>query len=119
MIVDAGLNAIRNLMASGAIGTAPTHIELGSQAYTPLASEGSLTGSFFRATFTSNTVANKTNKYEYLLPSTEANGTTLRGMAIFNAAESGDMFATSQFTALSKDATIEVQFNVDFKYVDS
>jgi len=118
MFVDTGLNGIRNLMSSGG-GTPPTHLELGSSSLISISSsDTALAGSFYRKAWTLNTVSDKANEYECLFTSIEANQ-IMGAIGVFNASSGGTLFSENVFTALTKDASMEVQFDVKFRYADS
>jgi hypothetical protein len=117
IMVNKGLNAIRNLMSSGTASadTAPTIGVVGSHSFTPAASDTSLTGSYFGDDFDVNTVSDKANEYELLLAANEGNA-TIHSIGIFN--DGGDLFAEDTFTSITKTGSMEVQFDIKVTYAD-
>jgi len=122
VVVDRGLNSIRNLMASGTgdSNTAPTIGVVGSiaspgSAFTPLAGDTSLTGSYFGDTFDTNTVSNVQNNYELVLAVSEGAG-VIQSIGIFN--EGNEMFAEDTFTSFNKTGSMEIQFDINLTYAD-
>jgi len=122
VFTNRGLSVMVNFLSSGTGSTAtrPTHLEIGSHTITPSATDTALTGSFYRLAWTANSVTNPTkNKYEALVTSAEANGETMKAIGVFNASSGGDLFAEQVFTAITKDATKDIQFNVEFVHADA
>lgn len=122
IVVDRGLNSIRNLMSSGTgdADTAPTIGVVGSiaspgSAFTPLASDTSLTGSYYGDTFDVNTVSDKQNNYELLLSVSQGNA-QLQSIGIFNTG--GELFAEDTFTSFNKTGSMEIQFDINLTYAD-
>jgi len=121
MMVNSGLNEIRNLMSSGA-GAPPTIGVVGSQTtsaggvFTPSASDTTLTGSYYGNIFDSNTVSNKQNNYELVLAANEGNGANIRSIGIFNT--DGDLFAEDTFIGIQKTGSMELQFDINITYAD-
>ena len=117
LVVDRGLNSIRNLMSSGTgdADTAPTVGVVGSHAFTPAAGDTSLVGSYFGNTFDTNTVANKQNQYSLVLATSEGNG-TIKSVGIFNNGD--ELFAEDTFTSFNKTGSMEIQFDINLTYAD-
>lgn len=115
MMVNNGLNQVRNLMSSGT-GLRPTIGVVGSFSFTPAASDSALTGSYFGDNFDSNTVTDKTNNYEFLVVATEANNATIYSAGIYNT--NSVLFAEDTFVSLQKTGSMEVQFDINITYVN-
>lgn len=115
LVVDTGLNEVRNLMSSGTGGTdtPPTIGVVGSHAFTPGAGDTTLVGSFFGDSFDVNTVANKTNQYELLIVANEGNG-VIRSVGTFNS--DSNLFTESTFTSITKTGSMEVQMDINIAY---
>lgn len=119
IMVNAGLNEIRNLMSSGTGGTdaPPTIGVIGSHSFTPSASDTSLTGSYFGDSFDVNTVSDKKNQYELVIATNEGNNNDIHSIGIFNSA--GDLFAEDTFTSFAKTGSAEIQFDINISYADA
>ena len=112
MIVNSGLDLIRDLMADPT-KTPPSHIAVGTGTTTEVAGDTTLESEVERITLTATTKSGY-GILEYVgeLLSTEANGNSLSEMGILNAAADGDMLLRKTHAAYSKTSNFSVKYVV-------
>lgn len=110
LVVNAGLNLIRDLLDGDAVAGL-THLAVGTGTTAVSASQTALTTEVFRAAVTSRTSNAQQLVVSYYLPSGSANGNTLAEAGLFNAAAAGTMFARVKLAStIVKTASIAVTF---------
>lgn len=112
MIVNAGLNLMRDLMADP-LKEPPSHVAVGTGTTTEVAGDTTLESEVKRITLTATTKSGY-GILEYVseLSSTEANGNSLSEMGVLNAAAAGDMLLRKTHAAFSKTSNFSVKYVV-------
>lgn len=105
-IVDTGLNLVRDLIAGG--NTPVTEIAVGTDGTAPTNSDTTLTAEVFRSPITRRIPTDKKITLQLFIPTTSANGNTLREAGIFNAATAGDMLSRVTYADIVKTSAITV-----------
>lgn len=88
--------------------TAPTHMAWGDSSTAASATDTSLASEIERNELTSERNA-RTVEYISTLNTTEANGSTIQEVGMFNAATNGTIFSRSIISPISKNSTFEIQ----------
>lgn len=110
LVVNAGLNLIRDLLDGDAVAGL-THFAVGTGTTAVSASQTALTTQVFRDAVTSRTSNAQQLVITYYLASGSANGNTLAEAGLFNAASGGTMFARVKLAStIVKTASIAVTF---------
>lgn len=110
LVVNAGLNLIRDLLDGDAVAGI-THFAVGTGAAAVAAGDTTLSTEVFRAAVTSRTSNAQQLVVSYYLASGSANGNTLTNAGLFNSASSGTMFARVKFaSSVVKTSSIAVTF---------
>jgi hypothetical protein len=108
MVVDAGLNLIRDLLD----GDAPaglTYMAVGTGSTAAAAGDTTLGTEVFRGAVSQRVSTAKTLTVKWFVGSTQANGSTLTEAGIFNASSGGTMFARAVLaTPIAKSSAITV-----------
>src|SRR6185436_9816512 len=108
LVVDAGMNFIRDLLNSGG-ANGITHFGYGTSSTAVSASDTALITQVARDVVTSKTTSSKTLVVTYFMTTTTANGNTLREIGLFNASSSGTMYARAVLaSAIVKTSSISV-----------
>ena len=109
LVVDAGLNLIRDLLDGDAVAGL-THMAVGTGTAAAAASDTALGTEVHRGAVTQRVSAAKQLVVKWFVNSTSANGSTLAEVGLFNAASGGTMFARAKLaTAITKSSAITVQ----------
>ena len=109
--MNAGLNVIRDWMV-GDSATAPVSIAIGTGSTSADVSQTALVGEVFKDAFDSTSKSDRLAKFEMVLSTIEATGSTVREIGMFNSTTgtSGTMFTRNTFAAVDKTSAIEIQF---------
>jgi hypothetical protein len=87
----------------------PTHFAVGTNSTAPNVTDSSLGAEDFRDAFDSQSRATTLVSFEGVILTTEATGSTLTEVGIFNSSSGGVMFSRNTFAALDKTDSIELQ----------
>ena len=111
VFTNSGLNIVRDWLV-GDSATAPISLAVGTGSTSADATQTELVGEVFRDGFDSTSKTDKIAKFDMVLLTTEATGSTVVEMGLFNDAAdtSGDMFTRNTFAAIDKTDQIEIQF---------
>lgn len=110
LVVNAGLNLIRDLLDGDAVAGI-THFAVGTGTTAVSATQTALVTQVLRDTVTSRTSNAQQLVVSYYLASGSANGNTLAEAGLFNAASGGTMFARVKLAStIVKTASIAVTF---------
>lgn len=109
LVVDSGLNLIRDLLDGDAVAGL-THMAVGTGTAAAAAGDTALGTEVHRGAVTQRVSAAKQLVVKWFVNSTSANGSTLAEVGLFNAASGGTMFARAKLaTAITKSSAITVQ----------
>ena len=112
MIVNSGLNLMRDLLAGDA-PTPPSHFAVGTSETAATAGDTTLGAEVERKVVTTKTISgNGILEYVGELLSTEANGNDLAEVGVLNAATAGDLLLRTTHTPYSKTADFSVKYVV-------
>jgi len=117
MIVDAWLNAVRDFIYGDAI-TAPTHIAVGTGTTAALASDTALETEILPDGANRNTITSRTKpsakqvRLQTSIAAGEANGNALTEVGALNAASAGTLMNRVVHSAINKDASFEVKYQI-------
>lgn len=123
MIVDTFLNLLRDAIYGDAV-TAPTHIAIGTGTTAALASDTALETEMYPDGANRSAISSKTKptskkvRLQMLVGSGEANGSDLTEMGALNAATGGTLTNRIVHTAISKDASFELKYQVQVTLSD-
>lgn len=123
MIVDAFLNLIRNAIYGDSV-TYPTHIAIGTGTTAAAASDTTLETEIQpdganRSAISSRTKpAAKKVRLQMLVGAGEANGEDLTEVGALNAATGGTLMNHIIHTAISKDASFELKYQIQIETSD-
>lgn len=111
LVVDAGLNLIRDRLA-GTSSAYVTHLAVGTNAAAVTALQTTLSTEVFRNVLTQTiTSSTKTVQFKLYLAANEANGNTLREIGLFTASTGGTMYARALLASpIVKNASTTVTF---------
>lgn len=110
LVVDAGLNLIRDRLA-GTSSAYATHLAVGTGSTAASASQTTLVTEVFRDVLTSTTTASKAVTLKYYLAAGSANGNTLREIGLFTASSGGTMIARALLaSSIVKTSSVTVTF---------
>lgn len=110
LVVDAGLNLIRDLLDGDAVAGL-THMAVGTGSTAAAAAQTALVAEVARGAVTQRISNAKQLIVRYFLPSTLGNGSTLAEVGILNAASTGTMFARAVLAStIAKTSSITVLF---------
>jgi hypothetical protein len=111
LVVDAGLNLIRDRLA-GTSSASVTHLAVGTNAAAVTALQTTLSTEVFRNVLTQTiTSSTKTVQFKLYLAANEANGNTLREIGLFTASTGGTMYARALLASpIVKNASTTVTF---------
>lgn len=111
LVVDAGLNLIRDRLA-GTSSAYVTHLAVGTNAAAVTALQTTLSTEVFRNVLTQTiTSTTKAVQFKLYLAANEANGNTLREIGLFTAATGGTMYARALLASpITKNASTTVTF---------
>lgn len=111
LVVDAGLNLIRDRLA-GTSSAYVTHLAVGTNAAAVTALQTTLSTEVFRNVLTQTiTSSTKTVQCKLYLAANEANGNTLREIGLFTASTGGTMYARALLASpIVKNASTTVTF---------
>jgi hypothetical protein len=95
-----------------------THIGIGTSGTAPLATDTALGNEVYRAVPTSQVDYSPTELgFKLFVSASQANGSTLREIGLFDASSGGNMMARStSFTPIAKNASITVTFTHIIRY---
>lgn len=112
LVVDAGLNLIRNLLA-GTSSLRPTHLAVGTSATAVSAAQTAMVAEVFRNNITEAIAStSKQVQFKYYLASGEANGSTIREIGLFSASSGGTMVARAVLVSpIVKNSSTTVTFS--------
>jgi len=113
MIVDAGLNVVRDWL-SGDSPTLWSHIALGDQVSptAPTPSDTALESEQYRDALTKSAPQSKKVEYSMTLTTAQGNGYTYTEVGAFNDPAAGTMFNRQTFTGVAKTASIEMRIKI-------
>ena len=112
MIVNAGLNLIRDFLAGDA-PTPPSHFAVGTSETAATSGDTTLGAEVERKVVTTKTISgNGILEYVGELLSTEANGNDLAEVGVLNAAAAGDLLLRITHAPYSKTADFSVKYVV-------
>jgi len=112
MIVNAGLNLMRDFLAGDA-PSPPSHFAVGTGTTAPAAGDITLETEVLRKTVTTKTLSgNGILEYAGELFSTDANGNSLSEVGVLNAASAGDLLLRNTHVPYSKTADFSVKYVV-------
>ena len=111
LVVDAGLNLIRDRLA-GTSSAYVTHLAVGTNAAAVTALQTTLSTEVFRNVLTQTiTSSTKTVQFKLYLAANEANGNTLREIGLFTASTGGTMYARALLASpIVKNSSTTVTF---------
>jgi tartrate dehydratase alpha subunit/fumarate hydratase class I-like protein len=110
LVVDAGLNLLRDFLDGDAPGP-PTHFAVGTGTTATAAAQTALVAETFRDTITQRIPTAKQEQYRYYLSSLNANGATLAEVGLFTASSGGTMFARAKLSStIAKTSSITATF---------
>lgn len=115
LVVDAGLNMIRDLLADEDVGFLQ-YFGVGTGSTAAAAGQTAMAAEVYRAQVTLFERTAKRLTVKFFLGSTAANGSSLREGAIFNAASAGTMFARFVHSAIAKTGSNTVTYIWDFDF---
>ena len=114
LVVTAGLNLIRDVLASTFLADGThgiTHFAVGTGTTTPAIGQTALTTEVTRETVTNMTKSSGTLVISYYMASGVGNGSTLAEVGLFNAASSGSMYARALVSpVISKTSLVTVTY---------
>lgn len=112
LVVDAGLNLIRNLLAQTSTANV-THFAVGTSATAVSAAQTTIVAEVFRDQITQYiATTNAAAQFKYYLASGDANGNTLREIGLFSAASGGTMMARAILASpIVKNSSTTVTFS--------
>lgn len=117
MIVDAFLNAIRNWAYGDSI-TAPTHIAIGTGTTAAAAGDTALETEVLPDGSNRNEITTRTKpltkkvRLQTIIAAGHANGSALTEVGALNAATGGTLTNRVVHTAINKDVTFEVKYQI-------
>ena len=117
MIVDAGLNAVRDFIYGDTI-SAPSHIAVGTGTTPALASDTTLETEIYPDGANRNLITSRTKpsakkvRLQTLITAGEANGNVLTEVGVVNAATGGTFTNRVVHTAIHKDASFELKVQI-------
>jgi hypothetical protein len=106
LVVDAGLNQLRDLL-DATIGSI-THFAVGTSATAPANGQTALVAEVYRNTVTQRVKASASVTQRCFVASSAANGNTLREAALLNAPSAGTMFSRVTHDDIVKTISITV-----------
>lgn len=107
-IILAGRNLVRDVLRGS--DPAPTHSAVGTNSTAVADSQTALLAEVHRNVITQRIADTSKLTWKFFLPSTAANGNTLREAGIFNAATAGAMLSRVTFAEIIKTTSISVTF---------
>jgi len=110
VITTAGIQEIIALLTG--TGTAFTHLAIGSGTTSASSGQTALVSEQRRDTFTSEVISTDRITWQYLLPSTDLNGTTFGEAGVFNAASAGTMLNRYTYPPFTKTSGIQALYTV-------
>lgn len=117
MIVDAFLNAIRNWIYGDSV-TAPTHIAIGTGTTAASAGDTALETEVLPDGSNRNEITTRTKpltkkvRLQTIIAAGHANGSALTEVGALNAATGGTLTNRVVHTAINKDVTFEVKYQI-------
>jgi len=106
LVVDAGLNQLRDLL--DATNTSITYFAVGTSSTAPANGQTALVAEVYRNTVTQRVKASAAMTQRCFVASTAANGNTLREAGLFNASAAGTMFSRVTHDDIIKTISITV-----------
>jgi len=107
-IILAGRNLVRDVLR-GAV-TEPTHAAVGTNATAVADGDTALVTEIHRNVLTQRLAGSSKVTWKFFLPSTVANGNTLKEAGIFNAVTAGIMLSRVTFADIIKTTSISITF---------
>jgi len=118
MIVDAWLNAVRNIVYGDSVD-APSHIALGTGTTAPAAGDTTLETESIRVAIDSRTKpADKRVRLQGTLSADQGNGVSYTENGALNAASGGTLMNRQTHTAISKTSAYELRIQIDTEMSD-
>jgi len=117
MIVDAGLNLIKDLV-SGDSTDNPSYGAVGADDTAPYASETTLVDEKVRKAITDYSSGNEETTFQVWIASTEGNGEDLEEVGLFNDVAAGDMVGRATFDTVTKTDVKEILIDYKVVYTD-
>lgn len=111
LIVDAGLNLVRDMILG--TGLTPSHIAIGLSATAPAAGDTTLGSEVFRGLITRRTANDKLANMQLFLDTTSGNGNTLKEAGIFTRSSGGTMLSRVTYPEIVKTSSLTVTFTWD------
>ncbi len=108
MVVDAGLNLIRDLLGNQGVNPL-SYFAYGTSNTAAASGQTALVAEYYRAAITQLTPSSLTLAVKHYLSSTQGNGSVIREVGIFNASSSGTMYSRAVLgTPVTKTGLITV-----------
>lgn len=116
LVVDAGLNLVRDLL--GGTGFRPSHVGVGTGATAPVAGDTSIQTEVFRGLVTRRDSLSKAIKYQFFLGTADANGNTLTEVGLLQTGFQNDapldpalLVARATYAGQAKTPGVEITYN--------
>ena len=119
MIVNGGRDRIAALFAQQST-TFPTHLEVGTGTTAPTGTDTTLETAVLRNAVVSSSALNGVTSIKAYFSKTDANGSAISEVGLFDQSSGGTMFARSILgSVVNKDATIAMTITWTFTFADS
>jgi hypothetical protein len=118
VFTNAGVQELIDFL-DGTGATAPSHISSGDDNTAATVSDTALGNEVIRRLITTTQSDANTVTYSMLIASTQVVGQTLREAGIFNASTSGTMFVRFTHANIAKLNTIEVEYTIKIKLINT
>lgn len=117
LVLDAGLNLLRDLINGTVTSGNVTHVAVGTGTTPPAGTDTALVAEVFRDVVTARTVSPKAVNFQLVLASTQANGHNLTEAGLIVAGLVPEvLFARAIFEAVPKDETVTVTLSWDVTF---
>ena len=114
MIVNSGLNLLRNWLYGDSVNTL-SHIALGTGTSTPVATDTTLETETIRKTISAKSKGTDGKFTLQLdLSTAEGNGTIISEIGALNAASVGDLLNRIMFSGIPKSSAFELKFETEY-----
>lgn len=117
LVVNAGLNLVRDLLIGGLGANPLSYIALGTSTTAASAGQTALVAEYYRAPITQTVSSAQAITYRLYLGSTVGNGSTITEMGLFNDPTAGTMYARAVLgSSVAKTTSIAVTFEWDLTF---
>lgn len=120
LVVDSGLNALVDLVgypALGGNGFTPQACAVGTSAAATAASNAALGAEVYRSGVTRRTAISKGLTFQFVLPTTAANGNALAEIGIFTGLDTATvMWSRATYNVINKTNLIQVVYSWDWLF---